>query len=116
MKVYSCPAEVPAPKPDYRNWNCEAETAREEEHSAALKQWLIDGGYNGPHTGGIASFGVADGYARYMLADKGRSSILIHLPYGDVYQYQHVEYLPKAEILRNIESGNKIASLFGSGP
>ena len=104
MKVYGVPAELPAPQPDYKNYDYEAETAREEEHKAALKEWLVAQGYTGPHTGGIVSFSVGDGAALYMLGDagKGTRSALIHLPYGDSYQYPHVEYLPKAEIVRII--------------
>lgn len=111
MKVYSLPAELPAPKPDYRNYDHDREMRREEEHKQKLKEWLLANGYTGKRTGETVSFGVGDGAAQYMLAE-GRQSILIHLPYGDAYQYPDVRFLPKAEIIRRIDGDKKLKSLF----
>ncbi len=113
MKVYDCPAETPAPKPDFANYDREAELAKETRHKAMLKEWLQANGYDGPMTGEVASFGVADGAALYMFADAGRGSALIHLPYGDGYHYRDVVHLPRAEVVRRIEAGKKLASIFG---
>jgi hypothetical protein len=117
MKVYACPDAVPAPEPNYTDFDWQKEQAREDAHKAALKQHLIDMGYTGKHTGGIVQFGVADGHAQYMLADgKGKygSSFLIHLPYGDAWQYRGIEHFPKKDIVAEIERGKKIAALFAS--
>jgi hypothetical protein len=73
---------------------------------------LIKAGYTGKHTGGIYRTGVADGCAQYMIGDKGRGGVLIHLPYGDAYQSRDVQFLPKAEILKRIEGEKAIAELF----
>jgi hypothetical protein len=120
MKVFSVPDAVPFPEPDYANYDVERELARQAEHTAALKQHLIEAGYTGKHTGEIARFGVADGYAAYMLADgKGiyGSSFLIHLPYFDAYHYRHIEFLPKKEILAQIERGKaRPTSIFSRKP
>lgn len=111
MKVYGIPDEVPFPEPDYANYNTEREQKREAEHRAALVEWLKKTGYTGPHTGEIVTFPVADGYAQYMLAD-GPKSFLLHLPYGDAWQYRDVGFLPKKEILKRIEQRKGMASLF----
>ena len=111
MKVYTCPPSLPAPTIDYRNYDSAKEIAAEQEHSNKLKTWLKLNGCTGKYTGEIFSAGVADGCAQYMLAD-GRKSCLIHLPYGDAYQYRDVEFLPKKEIIRRIEADKKITALF----
>ncbi len=112
MKVYTCPVECPAPQPDYSKWDKVKEQAAEDKHMADLKEWLIKRGYRGKLTGKIVSFGVADGSALYMFAD-GSKSCLIHLPYGDGYQYRDVAFLPKKEILRRIAQGEAMSKLFG---
>lgn len=106
MKVYSCPAEVPAPKPDYENYDHKKEIAAEKKHQTNLKAWLIKFGYTGKYTGEIYSEGVADGYARYMVMD-GPKSGLIHLPYGDGYHARDVEFIPKKEIIRRVDADKK---------
>jgi hypothetical protein len=111
MKVFSCPAEVPEPQPDYKNYDRVKEQQAEDAHLEALKAWLVSKGYTGKHTGATVRFQVADGYAQYMLAD-GKSPCLIHLPYGDAYQYRDVQFLPKAEILHRIEREKAWSKLF----
>jgi hypothetical protein len=110
MRVHSCPKEVPAPEPDYTNYDREKEIRQEEEHMAKLAKWLRKAGYTGKHTGGIYRTGVADGCAQYMLGDKGRGGILIHLPYGDAWQSRDVQFLPKSEIVRHIEADKELAT------
>lgn len=112
MKIYALPTEVPAPEPDYSNYDYEKEVAQEDAHLEALKKHFIAQGYRGKNTGEVISFPVADGCAQYMLVE-GPKSFLIHLPYGDAWQFREAEYLPKKEILRRIESGKKLAKLFG---
>ncbi len=111
MKVYTLPDEVPAPEVDYKNYDREKMLRDEDEHMAKLKAWLREAGYVGKRTGEIVAFQVADGYARYMLAD-GKKSALIHLPYGDAYHYRDVKFLPKAEILRRIDADKKFTAMF----
>lgn len=97
MKVYSTPIPAPA-----YNWKAGFNEliAREKAHKKQVAQWLRDNGYTGPHTGRVIGFGVGDGTAQYMIGDKGKGGILIHLPYGDAYQYRDVGFLPKSEIVR----------------
>jgi hypothetical protein len=112
MKVYSVPDAVPY-EPTYNgDWQ-----AREEAHREALRRHLTEAGYNGPHSGQIASFSVADGRAQYMLADGAGAygpSFLIHLPYGDAYQYLGVEHFPKSSIVDRIEQGLRMDALFAN--
>lgn len=102
MKIYRCPEEVEFGKTDFANYDLAKELARERQHATRLKDWLTANGWNGPATGGIVSFPVGDGRAQYMLGD-GKKPCLIHLPYGDSYQYRDAEFLPKAEILKRIK-------------
>lgn len=112
MKVYGMPTHL-SYEPDYRNYNHAVATEREETAITKLKAWLIAEGYTGPETGEIAAFGVADGYARYMFADGGRRSCLIHLPFGDAWDYPYIERLTKADILQNIQRSKNMRALFG---
>jgi hypothetical protein len=114
MKVYSLPEELEFEAPDYTNYNREREEAREAAHKEKIKEWLVEQGFDGDRTGETVSFPVADGYAQYMFADKGRSSYLLHLPYGDAWHYRDVEFLPKTEIVKRIEQQKNIASIFAS--
>lgn len=111
MKVYGLPDEVPFAEPDYKNYDPAKEEARENAHSEALKKWLISAGYTGKHTGEIFSEPMADGYANYMFAD-GKTSALIHLPYGDAWDNRNVQHLPKKEVLRRIAARKGLDSIF----
>lgn len=111
MKVYALPESLPAPQIDYMNYNAEKAQAQEAAHTASVKAWLIAQGYKGKHTGRVVRFGVADGYALYMIAD-GPKSFLIHLPYVDGYQYRDVAFLPKKEIIRRADADDAFHVLF----
>jgi hypothetical protein len=107
---------LPAPEPDYRNYDRAAEEAREEAHKAQIKAWMVGQGYTGPLTGEIVRFSVADGHALYMMADGKKGSFLIHLPYGDGYHYQHIVHLPKAVIVKTIETTKRLDAMFSKLP
>jgi hypothetical protein len=114
MKVYSCPDELPAPEPDYRNPDWTAHEKAEEAHAERLADWLRARGYTGPMTGKQYSTPRADGFARYMYADAPRKACLIHLPYGDAWHDPDVAFLPKAEVLRRIVLQDKRAAFFAA--
>ena len=107
MKVFSLPESVPAPIVDYSKFNMDAVEKDEKEHQEKLKATLISLGYKGTRTGEIVRFQVADGHAQYMFADGGEKSGLVHLPYGDAYQYRDVSFLPRSEILRRMDAEKK---------
>ena len=115
MKIFNPPKEVPAPTPDYENYNNTKEVAAENKHMADLKAWLKKAGYKGKYTGEIYKEQIADGYALYMVAD-GAKFCLIHLPYGDCYQSRDVSFLPKKEIIRRIEAAKSFRALWNSHP
>lgn len=112
MRVYSSP--IPDPEIDFGGFDVKKTEAQYDEHKQKVIQWLRENGYNGPRTGEIVRFPVADGYAQYMLADAGKKSVLIHLPYWDGWQYRDVEFLPLKEILKRIDQQKKRAALFAS--
>ena len=104
MKVYKLPINLEAtvPQPDYRNFDYDTMVADEDAHRESVKQWLLENGYTGKHTGGVLRMPIADGHAEYMLAD-GSPSILLHLPYGDALDHPDVTFLPKKEIVKRIK-------------
>jgi hypothetical protein len=113
MKVYGLPEELEAtiPEIDYVNFDYDAMIESEDIHRESIKQWLLDNGYTGKHTGGILRMPIADGHAEYMLAD-GNPSILIHLPYGDAWNHPDVTFLPKKEIVKRIQNDEAMRKLF----
>ena len=111
MKIYSCPKEVPAPAPNYEDYDCARAEADEAAHMEKLKAFLRKAGYKGKYTGEIYREGVADGYALYMVAD-GTPFGLVHLPYGDAYQARDVSWLPKKEIIRRLEADKKLKAFW----
>lgn len=110
--MFSCPDACPAPEPDYANYDFEKEQAAEAAHQEALAAWLKANGWAGPRTGKIVRFGVADGHAAYMVADGSRGFSLIHLPYGDAYQFMGIQHWTKKAILEQLDREEKLAALF----
>ena len=113
MQICTIPKELPKPTIDYANYDWEKAAADEEKHMADLKAWLIDEGYNGEHTGRIFKEPIADGYALYMVAD-GPTSALVHLPYGDAYHSENVQYLPKDVVLERCARDEAIRCMFST--
>lgn len=112
MNMYEMPSQIPAPVVDYSNFNLQKMQEDEAKHQEALKQYLIELGYNKPLTGEILKEPIADGYALYMVVDAGREWGLMHLPYGDAYHSQNVEFLPKTEVKRRIQAQKNMKKMF----
>ena len=110
MKVYSSPVEFG--QPDYSHYDSLVEQAREKQHTEDVAAWGRANGYAGANTGKIVRFGVADGYAQYMLFDGSRGSCLIHLPYGDAYSFQYASKLSKKDVLEKIRQEDVVSSMF----
>lgn len=102
MRIYDVPEEVPF-ECDYSVGTWKEMEKQHHQHAQRLEAWLRANGYNGARTGQVYRAGVADGYAQYMVAE-GRRTILIHLPYGDAYHDQNVQYIPKKELFRRIDA------------
>jgi hypothetical protein len=111
MKVYSCPADVPAPPIDYENHDIKAMEKAEAAHRDAIRAWITQQGYTGKNSGKIISFAVGDGCAEYMLAE-GRTSGLIHLPYGDAYESRLAHLMTKSQVIAEIKSEQRMNELF----
>lgn len=109
--MYSLPKFLPAPTVDYKNYDHEKVEADEQEHKKALQQYLKQANFNGSLTGEIVRFPVADGYAEYMVADAGKVWGLIHLPYGDAYQFPYIHKISKTEIKKQIKMNNKMLDI-----
>lgn len=112
MKVYGCPKEIPF-EYDFGKYNADSYARAEEEHKAKLLTFLKENGYDGKNTGRIFRTPFADGKAEYLYADtKTGKAILINLPYGDSWHDRNVEFLPKKEVLKRMESAKKMAAMF----
>lgn len=111
MKVCKSPIPYEA---DYSNFDFARIQADEDRHRDALKAKLVEMGYDGKRTGDILRVPMADSFAAYMLAHKGRKSCLIHLPYGDAWNSPDVRFLPLTEVLRRIDGQRKLDELFAA--
>lgn len=84
-KVYSPPAELPAPQLDFSDkFDFKAHEELETKWTADLKAYCIKHG-KGKLAGTIVSHGVADGSADYMVFTESPLAV-IHLPLGDAYR------------------------------
>ena len=50
-------------------------------------------------------------YAEYMVADAGKVWGLIHLPYGDAYEFPYIHKISKTEIKKQIKMNNKMLDI-----
>jgi hypothetical protein len=113
MKIYGMPAELEATIPNFMDLDWKAYDAAIEAHQQTVIAWLRDNGYPGKNTGRIFRTPRADGYANYMVAE-GRSTWLMHLPYGDAWHDPDVQFLPKKEILARIDRADRVKSMFAA--
>jgi hypothetical protein len=113
MKVFSCPDAVPFAEPDYRSYDSDREEEREKQHLADLTAWLRANGWAGPRTGETLNLQIADGFARYMLAD-GQFPALVHLPYGDGYSSPLASALRYDEVAELVDREKALAAIFAS--
>jgi len=81
--VYALPKELPWAEPDYKNYDSCAEQAREDAYAKKLAEWC-KARKKGAAVGEIIMWGVADGYAQYMVVNE-KPLQLFHLPFGDAY-------------------------------
>ena len=63
--------------------------------------------------GEIIKFGVADGYALYMVYDM-KPLELIHIATMDAYQFEHADLLTAKRVTELIERDKRMAELFGN--
>lgn len=107
VKVYS--VDVPVPSFDYKDHA--TMIANDEKYEKDVEAKIRELGYNTPFTGKMIKFGAGDGYAVYMIASL-RPLVLIHLEYGDAWQFQYVHLLTANEVMKQLEHEAAMKKLF----
>lgn len=108
-KVYSAPKEIEPPSFNFKDMTEYEESI--SKYEAAIKAHIESLGYHNPETGKVIRFGVADGYASYMVISLKPVS-LIHLEIGDAYQFQYAHLLTAAEIRKCMKREESLRSIF----
>jgi hypothetical protein len=108
-KIYSAPKEIKAPDLfNSKDWQKDS-----EKYIADVKAHIKKMGYTGKNAGEVIRFGVADGYAEYMVLSM-KPMALIHLAeICDGYQTQFAHLMTAAEVNKMIAADKRMAELFG---
>ena len=83
----------------------------EQQYTKELEEYCLENN-SGKYVGKVARFGVADGYAMYMVASL-RPLEMIHLPLGDAYNFPYVDRLKAKDFKENIDRQERLAEIFG---
>lgn len=106
-KVYS--VDVKVPELDFKDRQTMLD--KDEQYEKDVEAKIRELGYNTPFTGKMIRFGVADGYAVYMIASI-KPLVLIHLEYGDAWNFQYVHLLTATEVKKKVEQQEEMSKLF----
>jgi len=108
-KIYDTPKEVveDVSYEDSKSYEeCEAKFEKD------LKDHLDSLGYGGgKYYGKIAKFQAGDGYAKYMVASISPLK-LIHMAYGDKWEFPYVHKMNAKDIRENIDSTEAMDKMF----
>lgn len=108
-KVYSAPSDINKPNLCFSNIdNYEKES---KEYEQQLKDKLVARNPKGKNVGEIIRFGVADGYARYMVANM-KPVELVHIPLDDAWDFAYAHLLTAKEVQESIDREKAMAKLF----
>ena len=118
MKVYSVPAGVKVP--DFMDamtngrYDMDKDNKQTQQFLDDVKAKLLSMGFNGPLTGEVVRYQIADGYAQYMVADAPRQSCLIHLPLGDAWSLPawQTNGITKKVLKEQLAADKRLAALF----
>ena len=111
-KVYSAPKTIERPKLDIHKYDGFEEYERQQQkYIERVRQFVKKRKPRGQLVGEIIRFGVADGYAQYMVASL-RPLELIHLDLGDGYHFQYVERITAQDVRELVEREKSLAELF----
>lgn len=110
-KIFSVPKEVKVPELNFNNFNLKDYNESIEKFITELTDHVKKLGYTGKYVGETVRFPVADGNAVYMVFNL-KPLMLIHLPIGDAWQYEHIERLTAADITKKIEQQKALKELF----
>lgn len=109
-KVYKI--DIEAPQFEGGTDTVQTYQAKVDAYFEAVKTKLTEYGYGkDPLFGEIISFGVADGYAQYMVACS-RPLRLIHLPVWDAWHYEGANNLTLKDVQAKIAGQKTIEKLF----
>ena len=111
MKIYSAPSHLVAPQPDRARYDAAAQEAADLAYKAEVKKYIIGLGYDGPNTGKTVKYSVADGYALYMIVEKGKSFGLMHLDMFATYSYPYINRQKKSDVMALLRFEEATAAL-----
>lgn len=98
IEVFASPIDPPA-WDEYTSGGSDEWRQIDEKYYQQVERWLRDNGYTGKRTGKLWLYGVGDGNAVYMVAERRGSIKLIHLPVGDAWHVPDV-------VLRGLRQGD----------
>lgn len=112
-KIYDAPSQWTAPSIEvFMEQGRDEYERQEKEYIERVREFCKKRKPKGQLVGEIIRFGVADGYAQYMVAGL-RPLELIHLDLGDGYHFQYANRLTAADVRQQVEAERKLAELFG---
>ncbi len=104
--IYAVPTEFENTVPDiFQNQDKYQEL--EEKWLEELRQYCLTNGADDGYVGETIRFGVADGYAVYMVASLSPKVELLHLPLMDGYNFEYVHLMNVKEVKKQIDGAKK---------
>lgn len=95
-EIYRAPDYLELPEIDYKNFNFEEYDKKENEYLRKVQNWARTNG-RGKYAGKLIKFGVADGYAMYVVFSL-KPVRLIHLDLGDGYEFEYAHRLSANDV------------------
>ena len=110
MKIYS--PEVPTNWEEYSDMRGNDMTEYFEANRFANEHASRGAGYTGPLTGKMIRMGVADGYANYMVIQKGSTISLVCMDWLDGYQFPYDHRWTRKDVMDMIARHDAMKKLF----
>tara|TARA_R100001244_G_C5077280_1_gene112959 strand:+ start:177 stop:503 length:327 start_codon:yes stop_codon:yes gene_type:complete len=104
-KVYRCPDHIQRPdlSAGWKKWK-----KLDKQYIDEVRAWCKEQNPKGQLVGEIFRYGVADGFAEYMVWSL-QPLKLIHLEVGDAWHFQYIEKMNAKDIRQNIEGSRRLA-------
>lgn len=111
-RIYASPKELNEPQIGGPKFDFDAYEKECDAYLIRLRDWCLKRNpRGGKYVGKIARFGVADGYAQYMVAGI-RPVELVHIAIMDAYQFPYVDRLKAKDITTLIDHSEELEKLF----